>query len=354
MPKIRKRRSKKSGLDPGTLVHIGEPKTEQVKITIIDYNETQFQIKSPVSCEECYPFKDKPSVSWINIDGIHQGDVIEKIGVHFGLHPLLLEDIMNTDQRPKMEDYDSYLFVVLKMLTINPSGNDVASEQISLVLGQNFVISFQEKEGDIFDVIRERIKNNKGRIRKSGADYLAYSLIDAIVDNYFLVLETIGDRVESLEDELVSNPTESTLRAIHQLKREMLFLRKSVWPLREVISSLEKSESELVKEHTELYLRDIYDHTIHVIDSIETFRDVLSGMLEIYLSSLSHKMNRVMKTLTIIATIFMPLTFLVGIYGMNFNHIPYADRHWGFYSVWGMSFMVAAVMLIYFKVRKWI
>jgi len=354
MPKLTKKRSKKSGLAPGAMVHIGEQKIEQTKITIIDYDESQFQVKTPDSCEECFPYKDKPSVSWINIDGIHQPEVIEKIGAAFGLHPLLLEDIMNTDQRPKMEDYDSYLFIVLKMLTINPKDKSVASEQVSLVLGKNFVISFQEDVGDVFDAVRDRIKNNKGRIRKSGADYLAYSLIDAIVDNYFVVLESIGDRVESLEDELVRDPTENTMREIHKLKREMLFLRKSVWPLREVIGSLEKSDSELVKEHTEIYLRDIYDHTIHVIDSIETFRDVLSSMIEIYLSSLSHKMNQVMKTLTIIATIFMPLTFLAGIYGMNFNHIPFADRHWGFYSIWGLSLIIALTMLVYFRVRKWV
>jgi magnesium transporter len=354
LSKFTKKRSRKSGLAPGTLVHIGEQKVSKAKITIIDYNDANCEIKSPASCEECYPYKDKPSVTWINIDGLHELPVIEKIGAHFGLHPLLLEDLVNTEQRPKLEDYDSYFFIVLKMLSLNPQNSEINSEQISLILGSNFVLSFQETEGDIFDPIRDRIKNNKGRIRKMGADFLAYSLMDAIVDNYFIILEKLGERVELLEDELVQKPTQSTLHEIHKLKREMIFLRRSVWPLREVLASLERDESPLLTPQVSPFFRDVYDHTIQVIDTIETLRDMLSGMIDIYLSSISNRMNAVMKVLTVIATIFMPLTFLVGVYGMNFKFIPLAEWSYGFYSIWAASLVIALAMLIYFKRRRWL
>ena len=354
MPRFTKKRSRKSGLAPGTLVHIGEQKISKAKITIIDYNETSCEIKSSVSCEECYPYKDKPSVTWINIDGIHELPVIEKVGAHFGLHPLLLEDIVNTDQRPKLEDYDSYFFIVLKMLTLNPQNFEINSEQISLILGSNFVLSFQETEGDIFDPIRDRIKNNKGRVRKMGPDYLAYSLMDAIVDNYFIILEKLGERVEFLEDALVTKPTQATLHEIHKLKREMIFLRKSVWPLREVLAALERDESPLLTPQTSPFFRDVYDHTIQVIDTIETLRDMLSGMIDLYLSSISNRMNSVMKVLTVIATIFMPLTFLAGVYGMNFKYMPELEWPYGYYFTWLIMVVIGAAMFLYFKRKNWI
>jgi len=259
------------------------------------------------------------------LDGIHQLDNIEKIGEHFKIHPLVLEDIMNTGQRPKMEDFNDYLFIVLKMLSYDEEENETKTEQVSLILSSKFVISFQESEGDVFDPVRERIRSDRGRIRKMGVDYLAYSLIDAIVDNYFMVLEKIGEKIEDIEDELVKNPTPEVLHTIHRLKRELIFLRKSVWPLREVISRLERWESPLIDKSIDIYLRDVYDHTIQVIDALETFRDMLSGMLDIYLSSLSNRMNEVMKVLTIIATIFIPLTLISSIYEMNFKYMPELD-----------------------------
>ncbi len=288
------------------------------------------------------------------MDGIHQLDNIEKIGEHFKIHPLVLEDIMNTGQRPKMEDFNDYLFIVLKMLSYDEEENETKTEQVSLILSSKFVISFQESEGDVFDPVRERIRSDRGRIRKMGVDYLAYSLIDAIVDNYFMVLEKIGEKIEDIEDELVKNPTPEVLHTIHRLKRELIFLRKSVWPLREVISRLERWESPLIDKSIDIYLRDVYDHTIQVIDALETFRDMLSGMLDIYLSSLSNRMNEVMKVLTIIATIFIPLTLISSIYGMNFKYMPELDWFWGYPLVYTVMLAVSAVMLIYFRRKKWL
>jgi len=354
MPKPIKKRSKKVGLPPGTLVHIGEKKSEKTKITILNYDELHVQEKEIKTVDECFPFKDEPTVTWINVDGLHQVEILEKLGEGFGLHPLVLEDILNTDQRPKMEDYGDYIYIVLKLLYHNNKSNEIAAEQISLILGSNFVISFQEKEGDVFNPIRERIRNGKGRMRKMGADYLAYALLDSVVDNYFIILEKLGEKIEFLEEELVTNPTPKTLHELHHLKREMIFVRKSVWPLREVISSLERGESSLIKETTRIYLRDVYDHTIQVIDTVETFRDMLSGMLDIYLSSISNRLNAVMKVLTIIATIFMPLTFIAGIYGMNFQYMPELGWRWGYPIVLFIMLVIGVFMLISFRRKKWL
>ena len=355
MPKLTKKRSQKAGLPPGTLIHIGEKRREEPKITILDYDEAQFQEREVKSIEECFPFKEKPTVTWINVEGLHQVEVLERLGGCYGLHPLVLEDILNTDQRPKMEDYGEYLYIVLKMLYYDDRNGQIEAEQISLILGQNFVLSFQEgKEGDVFGPLRERLRVGKGRIRKMGTDYLAYSLIDAIVDHYFIILERLGERVEFLEEELVTEPTTKTLKEIHNLKREMIFLRKAVWPLREVISGLERGESSLIQQNTQIYFRDVYDHTIQVIDNIETFRDTVSGMLDIYLSSVSNRLNTVMKVLTIIATIFMPLTFLAGVYGMNFKYMPELEWRWGYPFVWMVMIAIGIVMLIYFRKKKWL
>jgi magnesium transporter len=240
------------------------------------------------------------------------------------------------------------------MLHYNEKKNEIEAEQISLILGPHFVISFKESQSGVFDPIRERIRNQKSRVRKTGADYLAYALIDAIVDNYFIILEKLGEQIEDLEEELVTNPTPETLQAIHTLKREMIFLRKSVWPLREVVSGLERGESPLIHESTDIYLKDVYDHTIQVIDTIETFRDMISGMLDIYLSSISNAMNAVMKVLTIIATIFIPLTFIVGIYGMNFKYMPELEWRWGYFIAWAIMIVIGFVMVLYFKRKKWL
>jgi magnesium transporter len=354
MKKLIKKRSKKAGFPPGTLVHIGEKKTEELKITIMNYDETHFQEKEIKTIEECFAFKEKPTATWINIDGLHQVEILERLGDCYGFHPLVLEDILNTDQRPKMEDYGEYIYIVLKMLDYKDISGEIEAEQISLILGPNFAISFQEREGDVFNPIRERIRNNKGRIRRMGTDFLAYALLDSIVDNYFIILEKLGEKIEFLEEKLVTEPTPETLQIIHHLKREMIFLRKAVWPLREVISGLERGESSLVKETTRIYLRDVYDHTIQVIDTIETYRDMVSGMLDIYLSSVSNRLNAVMKVLTIIATIFMPLTFIGGIYGMNFKYMPELEWRWGYPIVLLIMLGIGISMLIYFRKKRWL
>ena len=353
-PRLCKRQSKPAGLPPGTLMYVGERKAEIVRITYIDYDEQNFAEKQVSAIEDCFAFKTTPTVTWINIDGLHDVQIIEKLGQQFELHHLVLEDILHTRQRPKLEDYDKYMFIVLKMLSFNGEQQAVEVEQVSLVLGTNFVISFQERIGDVFDQIRERIRNAKGRIRKMGPDYLAYSLIDAIVDSYFTILEKMGEKIELLEEQLAVEPTEQTLHQIHRLKREMIVLRKSVWPLREVISGLQRTESALIKDSTSIYLRDVYDHTIQIMDTIESFRDMVTGMVDIYLSSLSNKMNSVMKVLTIIATIFIPLTFIAGIYGMNFKYMPELQWRWGYEAILLIMVAVAIVMLIYFRRKKWL
>ena len=354
MHKLIRGHSEKTGLAPGTLVHIGDKRTEDVRITVFSYDDSEYQEREVGSVQECVPLKGERTVTWVNVDGVHQLSTVEEIGQWLDLHPLTLEDVVNLNQRPKIEDYDGYIYIVLNMLRYDDRMNTTMSEQISLVLGPDYLISFQESAGDVFDRIRERIRTAKGRLRKMGSDYLAYTLMDTVTDYYFVVLEKIGERIESLEDTLVKDPTPEALQAIHELRREMIFLRKSVWPLREVIGGLERGESGLVGENIGVYLRDLYDHTIQIIDTTETLRDMLAGMLDIYLSSISNRMNEVMKVLTIIATIFIPLTFMAGIYGMNFKYMPELDWPWGYPMLWLIMLAVATVMLFYFRRRKWL
>lgn len=354
MAKLSKKRSEKTGLPPGTLVHIGEKKAEKVNISLIDYDETQFQHQESVTVEEAVPFKEKPTVTWLTVTGLHEVKIVEEIGKAFNIHPLLLEDIVHTGQRPKLEDFGDYLFFVLKMLTYDEDTSEVLAEQVSLILGPHFVISFQENEGDVFNPVRERIRNSKGRIRKLGSDYLAYALIDAIVDNYFVILEHFGEKIEVLQEEVLSQPGPDTLQIIQATKRDMIFLRKSVWPLREAISVLYRGESSLITDGVIPYLRDVYDHTIQVIDSIETSRDMISGTLDVYLSSVSNKMNEVMKVLTIIATIFIPITFIAGVFGMNFKYMPELEWRWSYPIVWLVMLTAGISMLIGFRRRKWL
>jgi magnesium transporter len=353
MPRFIKRHSKKAGTSPGTLVHIGEKKSEETRITLIDYDEENLQERGLVTIEEAFPLKDLPSVTWINIDGLHDVEIIEQTGVHFNIHPLVLEDILNTGQRPKAEEFEDAIFVVLKMLDYDKKDQKILSEQFSLFLGTNYLITFQEVQGDVFNTVRERIRRPKTRIRKFGSDYLAYALVDAIVDHYFIILEAFGDKIEDLETELLENPVHDTLETIHSLKREMIYMRKHIWPIREIVNALVKSESSLIREQTHVYLRDVYDHTIQVIDTIESYRDILGGMLDIYLSTLSNRMNEVMKVLTIIATIFIPITFIAGIYGMNFKFMPELEWRWGYFIVWGVIVLIVGLMVGYFKKKQW-
>ena len=353
MSKLVKKKSKKVGLPPGSIVHIGNKRAEKTKITIVDYNEEQFQEKEVKTVKECCPYKEKPTITWINIDGVHEEKIIEELGKIYNFHPLILEDIVDTDQRPKIKDFGDYIFIILKMHYYDKENNEIKIEQVSLIFGKNYVISFQEREGDVFDSIRERIRNNIGRIRKARADYLIYALMDGIIDNYFTILEKLGEETEDLEAKVIKDPVPANLQIIYKLKSELIFLRKSVWPLREVISILEKGESVLIDKSTNIYLRDIYGHTIQVMDTVETLRDVISGTLDVYLSSVSNRMNEIMKVLTIVATIFIPLTFIVGIYGMNFQYMPELKWVWGYPIVLLGMLIIGIVMVIYFKRKKW-
>jgi magnesium transporter len=349
------KRGSKAGLAPGTLVHIGEKKVEKVVIKIVAYNSEKFIEKELSDIEECLPFKDMPGINlWINIEGLDQIEVTEKIGSYFNIHPLTLEDILNTGQRPKMEDYESYVYTVLKMMLLDKEKDELILDQVSIIFGFNYIISFQEREVDVFDPLRERLKNPVSRLRKYGVDYLAYGIIDAVIDNYFLILEHFGEEIEELEDELVVQPSPETLKTIQKYRRNMIILRKSVWPLRELISGMQKIESEIIKDNTRIYLRDIYDHTIQVIDSVEDFRDILSSMIDVYLSSLSNRMNDIMKVLTVIATIFIPLTFIAGVYGMNFENMPELKWRWGYHFALLLMATVGIIMFTYFKKKKWV
>ncbi|MBW2452182.1 MAG: magnesium/cobalt transporter CorA [Deltaproteobacteria bacterium] len=346
-------KAKAVGLPPGTLIHVGQKIAERPRIEVIDYSPQHFTTLRDISVEEASAFKDTDSVSWINLSGIHDIQMIDQVGQSFGIHPLALEDILNTLHRPKVEVTEEYTFIIVKMLAFDEASLAIDTEQFSLILGSHFVLSFQEREGDVFDGVRDRLQRSNGRIRQRGPDYLAYALIDSIVDSYFQILEKVGDHLVQLEEELIDNPDQSALSKIHHFKREVLALRKSVWPLREVISELYKDGSSLITEGTQVFLRDLYDHTIQVLDTVEIFRDTVSGLQDLYMSAVGNRMNEIMKVLTIMASIFIPLTFVAGIYGMNFEYIPELKWRWGYFGVLG--FMIGCVigMIFFFRRKRW-
>lgn len=344
----------KSGMSPGTMAFIGEPKVDKARIDIIQYDETSLNELNDISMNQCRDFAKAPSVTWINVNGIHDIGLIEALGKCLDLHPLTLEDIVNTSQRPKVEEFPTYVYVVLKMMGFDEAANQLRIEHVSLILGDNYVISFLEDEGDVFDPVRERLRSAKGRIRMMKSDYLAYSLMDTVVDHYFLAVERIGDRIEDADDHILVDPKPDDIQEVHRLKRDILSLRKAVWPLREEIGALEKSESMLIHSETKVFLRDLYDHTIQVIEMLETFRDIIGSMHDTYLSSISNRMNEIMKVLTIIATIFIPLTFIVGVYGMNFENMPELKWPWGYFMIWGVILAVGGGLIGYFKRKNWI
>jgi magnesium transporter len=354
MLRITTRAIRSAGQPPGTVVHVGEERTAPVRVRVMRYDERGIEERDLPRAEEGTLRADGPGVTWINIDGTHDTELLERIGARFGLHPLTVEDIADTGQRPKAEAFDEYVQISLKMVSQEEAEGQVEIENMTLILGRNYLLSVQEMEGDFFDPIRERLRKAKGRIRRMGPDYLTYALMDAVVDHYFVVLENLGETLEDLDEELMANPGPATLLGIHALKRELLFLRKSIWPLRDALNTLEHGESDLIREKTVAFLRDVQDHTIQLIDTIETYRDIVSGMLEIYLSRLSQRMNEVMKVLTIIATIFIPLTFIVGVYGMNFRWMPELEWRWGYGMVWTVMLLATALMLFLFRRKRWI
>lgn len=353
MPRIIKKVSLKAGLPPGSLVHIGKERIRKARISILDYDAQGYREIEDASFDECVLHGKADTVTWINISGIHEAEALEKLGACFDLHPLVMEDIMNTAQRPKIEDYETYLYIVMKMVYEDEKRDEIVEEQVSIILGDTYVISFQENGKDVFDPIRERIKNNRGIIRKSGADFLAYAFVDSVVDGYFEVIERFEDMIEFLEDKVVTDPSPENLRVIHDTKMETIMLRKSIWPLRELIGFLERGESPLIKKTSIIYLRDVYDHSIRLIDSVETIRDMLSGMLDIYLTNVSNRMNEIMKVLTIITTIFIPLSFIAGVYGMNFHYMPEISKPWGYPAVLGVMLTIFLLMIFYFKRKRW-
>jgi magnesium transporter len=348
------RRSKKFGLPPGTLMYIGNVKDYGVKITVFDYSETHYQERILKDVNECTSYKEKTTPTWINFDGIHKVELIQKVGDIFNLHPLLLEDIVNTEHRPKLEDYGDYIFFTLKMLNYDNDKDVISTEQISFVLGKNYVLSFQENEGDIFDSIRDRIRTGKGRVRKKDTDYLVFVLADAIVDRYYYIVESLGEKIEKLEEEIIANHSDSAIKKIQRIKKDLILLRRSIYPLREAIGTLEKGESVLIEKSTRKYFKDVYDHTIQVIEYLEAYRDMTATLMELYLSGINNKMNTVMKVLTIIATIFIPLTFIAGIYGMNFDNMPELRTKYGYFVVLAIMFVIGLGMMYYFRKKKWL
>jgi magnesium transporter len=350
------RYSMKAGMIPGTLLHVGDEHVDPVEITIFDYTLGRADERRVARLEDGFEYLDTQSVTWINVVGVHDQEVIERLGSQLGMHPLLLEDIMHTSQRPKVEEFDHQVYIVLRMLS---DGQDmdgelvIKSEQISLIVGPNYVLTFQEVAGDVFDPVRNRIREDRGRVRALGADYLAYALIDVVVDNYFAVLERLGDQIEELEAAIIGNPTAGHVEAIRRSKAALRQVRHAVWPLRDVTAILSRGDSRLFKETTVVFLRDVYDHTVRVVDIVETLREMTGTMMDFYMSNVSQRMNEVMKVLTLIATIFIPLTFIAGVYGMNFDNIP--ELHWehGYWYVWGVMLATVITFAFYFRRKGW-
>jgi magnesium transporter len=355
MGRFVRRQLKKPGLPPGTVVHTGPKPAERPRVSYIDYDAQHFAEREDVQdLSVLWGLCDSPTVSWVNVDGVHDTRLIEQIGERFGIHPLVREDIAHVGQRPKLEEYDEYLYLVLYQLEWEGKEEMVTEEQISLVLGPNYLFSFQERPGDDFGVTRERLRTGQGRVRERGPDYLMYALLDATVDNYFTILNHIGLVTEHLELELLENPNQATMRTLQLVKRELLVVRRAIWPLRDVLASLLRSESRLIKEDTWVYLRDVEDHALRVLEAVETLRDVVSGMIDLYLSQVAHRTNEAIKVLTVMAGIFIPLTFIVGVYGMNFEYMPELQSRWGYPAVWVGMIAIAGGLLLWFRKRGWL
>ncbi|MFT4521979.1 MAG: magnesium transporter [Bacteroidia bacterium] len=349
--KQKQKLSSKSGLPPGSFVHIGEEREAPVTITYTKYDQEHTQISVIKNLTEINRSTDSFPVHWINIDGLTDKDLINEVGAKFNLHQLLLEDVLNTEHRPKVDEFDEHLFFTLKALHFNKETLEIDTEQVSVVLGKNYVISFQEKPQNAFEPIIHRME--EGRFKNREADYLAYSLIDLIVDSYYNVMESIEEHLELIEDQLFTQPKASHLYSIQGLKRILQLLRKTVFPLREAIQKLQHSDTPFVMQTTQKYFRDLLDHTIHITESIDNHRDTNMGLKDLYLSSQSNQMNKIIHLLTLVSTIFIPLTFIVGVYGMNFDNIPELHNPNGYFYVWALMLVLTIVLVIYFKRRKW-
>jgi len=343
----------KTGLPPGSLVFTGLERSHQIGIDLITYSPQSYKMETLQNAEDLNIISESPEIHWLNLNGVHDSELIGKIGEKLNIHKLVLEDILNTHQRPKVDFYNEHVFVVIKMLAYDDLTKSIDYEQVSIIVGSNYLISFQEKEGDVFDPLRKRIQSSSGKIRTMETDYLLFAILDIIVDNYFILLENLGDEIEKYETELIENANKNILNRIYYLKRENLLLRNSVWPLRELVLQFEKTDSRLIKKKNLIYFRDLYDHIIQVIDNVEIYRDLLSGLIELFYTNTGNKTNEVMKVLTIISTIFIPLTFIAGIYGMNFKYMPELEWPWAYFGVWGLMVILFLLMIWYFKRKKW-
>ncbi|MCF7822624.1 MAG: magnesium/cobalt transporter CorA [Candidatus Marinimicrobia bacterium] len=346
--------NKNLGMPPGTLTYIGALPGHDVNISVIDYNQENYQSVEIKNIQELQYYRDQPTITWINLDGIHNIEILRELGSLFDIHPLLLEDIVNTNHRPKLDEHDDQIFFTLKMLLEQRDSGSLNTEQVSIIIGKNYVISFQETPQDLFDQVRIRIKNSKGRIRMNGVDYLVYALVDAVVDSYFNTVDAIDEQVGLLEDRVLSDPSNADLESIQNLKKQLVTMRRIITPLREALGFLEKSESTLIDPRTRYYFRDVYDHILLVSDFIDASRDILNNVMDTFNSTVSNRMNQIMKVLTIIATIFIPLTFIAGVYGMNFTYMPELNWKWAYPAVLGVMFTVFVGMLVYFRKSKWL
>ncbi|SDL55195.1 magnesium transporter [Catalinimonas alkaloidigena] len=353
-----KKTVRKTGESPGTLTYVGRSKLKDVLLTFTEYGEESLLTKTWKTRKDFIRFNQRTEhapISWLNVDGVHKPEVVASVGNTFHLHPLLQEDVVDTEQKPKIDYYDDTIFVVMKMAQFNREKSRLYFEHVSMVLGPGYVLSFQEeRDVDIFEPIRTRLQNASGQLRRSGPDFLFYALIDTIVDHYFAVLEQLGDRIEQLELNIIEETDEKATHELYSLKREMILLRRSVWPVREILSKLQRGSNTLLTPELQPFLRDVYDHTIQIIETIETYRDILSGLLDVYLSITSNRMNQIMKVLTIISTIFIPLTFIAGIYGMNFDHMPELHERWAYPAVWGVMIAISVALLIFFQKKRWL
>jgi magnesium transporter len=355
----KKYRNKKKDLSPGSSVFTGDKKVEKIVVTIFNYNEQQFEEKKIESIEELKLLKENAKTLWVNLAGIHDVTLIEKVCEIFEVHSLVIEDILNVNHSPKIEEHDTFLFLILKMINFDKTNRELNIEQISIILGQNYVLTFQENTGDVFDVIRERIRTAKGRIRKAGADYLMYRLLDSIVDNYFITLEYVDDKIEFVEEKLLEESEDSYLKEIHNLRKDILKLRRAVYPMRDMTYYLQRGENPLIQKSTLMFTRDLHDHITNNIETIENYREIINGVLEVHLTNASHRMNQVIKLLTMISTIFIPLTFIVGIYGMNFNtqvsifNMPELNWKYGYLFVMFIMIAIVVSLVVFFKRKKW-
>lgn len=355
MPESLSTVSEKKGLPPGSLIHVGSRLETETKISVLAYNGVNIKEQVLESVDEIHGFKASDSVTWVIVEGLANVGIVERIGTIFGVHQLILEDILNTHQRAKLEEYNDHLYIVLKCLTLEEGRFNVAYEQVSILMFTNVVIVFKEKKDDLFHPIQKRIKASKGLLRKSGADYLTYTILDTIVDQNFIIIDSLDDVITSLEDRLLSSELKpDVLHTIQKLKREVIRIRKYVSPVRELMAEMRRSESELIHEKTQVYLRDVYDHVIRVVESIESYREMLTGLLDIYISGVSNKMNEIMKVLTIFASIFIPLTFIAGIYGMNFEYMPELKLKWAYPFLWVLFITISVALLVFFRRKKWL